>query len=256
MKRCRGILLGRTTYQMFEPAWSPRTAKDDPGAPFFNDTTKYVVSTTLEPRRAPGRTRRSSGLQSRRDRETENRKSSTSTSPAAARWSARCSRTAWSTSSTCSSTRSPAGPAATLPRRRLAPKTVAGGLRAPTTTARSTCAIDRLTIQAMTRVPSVLITGASTGIGSVYADRFASRGHDLVLVARDEARLEALAVRLRHEAGVAVDVLQADLTHPGPSRACRRARSRGSAHRHPGEQCRRGRRRAPSSTNDPTPSAT
>jgi dihydrofolate reductase len=45
--RSRGILLGRTTYQMFEPAWSQRTAEDDPGAPFFNDTTKYVVSGTL-----------------------------------------------------------------------------------------------------------------------------------------------------------------------------------------------------------------
>jgi dihydrofolate reductase len=45
--RSRGILLGRTTYQMFEPAWSGRTAEDDPGAPFFNDTTKYVVSGTL-----------------------------------------------------------------------------------------------------------------------------------------------------------------------------------------------------------------
>jgi dihydrofolate reductase len=42
-----GILLGRNTYQMFEPAWSTRTAEDDPGAPFFNDTTKYVVSGTL-----------------------------------------------------------------------------------------------------------------------------------------------------------------------------------------------------------------
>jgi dihydrofolate reductase len=46
-ERCRGILLGRTTYEMFEPAWSTRTAEDDPGAPFFNDTTKYVVSGTL-----------------------------------------------------------------------------------------------------------------------------------------------------------------------------------------------------------------
>src|SRR6266704_5502505 len=46
-QRCRGILLGRTTYQMFEPAWSTRTVEDDPGAPFFNDTTKYVVSGTL-----------------------------------------------------------------------------------------------------------------------------------------------------------------------------------------------------------------
>jgi len=45
--RCTGILLGRTTYEMFEPAWSTRTVEDDPGAPFFNDTTKYVVSGTL-----------------------------------------------------------------------------------------------------------------------------------------------------------------------------------------------------------------
>src|SRR5918999_1045844 len=45
--RCRGILLGRTTYEMFEPAWSTRTVEEDPGAPFFNDTTKYVVSGTL-----------------------------------------------------------------------------------------------------------------------------------------------------------------------------------------------------------------
>ena len=46
-ERSVGILLGRTTYQMFEPAWSTRTVEEDPGAPFFNDTTKYVVSGTL-----------------------------------------------------------------------------------------------------------------------------------------------------------------------------------------------------------------
>ena len=46
-ERCRGILLGRTTYEMFEPSWSTRTVEDDPGAPFFNHTTKYVVSATL-----------------------------------------------------------------------------------------------------------------------------------------------------------------------------------------------------------------
>src|SRR5215472_11051764 len=46
--RAKGILLGRTTYEMFEPAWSNRTVEDDPGAPFFNDTTKYVVSGTLQ----------------------------------------------------------------------------------------------------------------------------------------------------------------------------------------------------------------
>jgi dihydrofolate reductase len=45
--RSSGILLGRTTFEMFEPAWSTRTAEDDPGAPFFNDTPKYVVSGTL-----------------------------------------------------------------------------------------------------------------------------------------------------------------------------------------------------------------
>ena len=43
----KGILLGRKTFEMFAPAWSTRTAEDDPGAPFFNDTTKYVVSSTL-----------------------------------------------------------------------------------------------------------------------------------------------------------------------------------------------------------------
>ena len=49
------ILLGRVTYQMFEPAWSSRTAAEDPGAPFFNDTTKYVVSSTLTPATATWR---------------------------------------------------------------------------------------------------------------------------------------------------------------------------------------------------------
>ncbi|MQA36087.1 dihydrofolate reductase family protein [Modestobacter roseus] len=43
----RGILLGRTTFEMFAPAWSTRTVEDDEGAPFFNDTTKYVVTSTL-----------------------------------------------------------------------------------------------------------------------------------------------------------------------------------------------------------------
>jgi len=47
MANCKGVLLGRTTYEMFEPAWSTRTVEEDPGAPFFNDTTKYVVSSTL-----------------------------------------------------------------------------------------------------------------------------------------------------------------------------------------------------------------
>lgn len=64
----------------------------------------------------------------------------------------------------------------------------------------------------MTAIPSVLVTGASTGIGATYADRFARRGHDLVLVARDRKRMEALATRLRQKTGVAIDIIQADLT--------------------------------------------
>ena len=59
---------------------------------------------------------------------------------------------------------------------------------------------------------TVLITGASTGIGAIYADRFARRGHDLVIVARDGAKLEALATRLRQDYSINVDVLPADLT--------------------------------------------
>lgn len=66
----------------------------------------------------------------------------------------------------------------------------------------------------MATKPSVLITGASTGIGATYADRFARRGHDLVLVARDRKRMEALAARLTQETGVAIDIIQADLTNP------------------------------------------
>ncbi len=60
--------------------------------------------------------------------------------------------------------------------------------------------------------PTVLVTGASTGIGAVYADRFAHRGHDLVLVARDGVRMAELAERLHGETGVKVEVVQADLS--------------------------------------------
>lgn len=57
-----------------------------------------------------------------------------------------------------------------------------------------------------------LVTGASSGIGATYAERLARRGHDLLLVARDRQRLEALADRLRQAHGVRVEILRADLS--------------------------------------------
>ena len=59
-----------------------------------------------------------------------------------------------------------------------------------------------------------VITGASTGIGATYADRLVRRGYDLLLVARDEARLTALATRLEQETGRKASVHRADLTDP------------------------------------------
>ena len=47
MGSSKAILLGRRTYEQFEPAWSGRTAEEDPGAPFMNESPKYVVSATL-----------------------------------------------------------------------------------------------------------------------------------------------------------------------------------------------------------------
>lgn len=60
---------------------------------------------------------------------------------------------------------------------------------------------------------SALITGAAAGIGALDADRLARRGHDLRIVARDRARLEALATRRTDDTGPAVMVLGADRTN-------------------------------------------
>jgi short-subunit dehydrogenase len=59
---------------------------------------------------------------------------------------------------------------------------------------------------------TALITGASGGIGAVYADRLARRGHDLILVARHTKKMESLAARLRAATGRSIEVFAADLT--------------------------------------------
>jgi short-subunit dehydrogenase len=59
---------------------------------------------------------------------------------------------------------------------------------------------------------TALVTGASSGIGAAYAERLARRGYDLILVARDQARLDGLASRIGSETGVTIESLRADLT--------------------------------------------
>jgi short-subunit dehydrogenase len=58
---------------------------------------------------------------------------------------------------------------------------------------------------------TALITGSSSGIGAVYADRLAKRGYDLIVVARNQERLNALADRLKSETGRSVEIIVADL---------------------------------------------
>jgi short-subunit dehydrogenase len=58
---------------------------------------------------------------------------------------------------------------------------------------------------------TAVITGSSTGIGAIYADRFAKRGYDLILIARNEERLSSLAKKLVEETGRSVKVFHADL---------------------------------------------
>lgn len=68
-------------------------------------------------------------------------------------------------------------------------------------------------IMTSTNKGTALITGASSGIGAVYADRLARRGYDLILVARDQANLDAVAKQLVADTGRQVSTIRADLTH-------------------------------------------
>jgi short-subunit dehydrogenase len=65
---------------------------------------------------------------------------------------------------------------------------------------------------------TALVTGASSGIGAIYADRLAKRGHDLILVARNKERLAALARRLGRDTGRKVETVAADLNAPADLR--------------------------------------
>ena len=58
-----------------------------------------------------------------------------------------------------------------------------------------------------------VVTGASAGIGAIYADRLARRGYDLILVARNQARLDELAKRIADATGRAVKTVAADLNN-------------------------------------------
>ena len=104
MGSCRAILLGRRTFEMFAPAWSKRTAEEDPGAPFFNESPKYVVSGSLETADWNNSTLLGP-YNADTIRDLKAKVTATSTSAAAGRWCGRCSPTACSMSCTCSCTR-------------------------------------------------------------------------------------------------------------------------------------------------------
>jgi uncharacterized protein len=81
-----------------------------------------------------------------------------------------------------------------------------------------------------TDMPTALVTGSTSGIGAGFADRYARLGHDLVLVARNEQRLNAQAAKLREQWHVDVEVLAADL---GTDEGCAAVETRSADERRP-----------------------
>ena len=68
-------------------------------------------------------------------------------------------------------------------------------------------------------MPTALITGASGGIGAAFAAELAKRQHNLILVARSEAKLQQLAAQLQQEFNILVEIIVQDLTAPGATNA-------------------------------------
>ena len=79
---------------------------------------------------------------------------------------------------------------------------------------------------------TALVTGASSGIGAVYADRLAKRGYDLILVARNGEKLKSLAARLTSETGRSVKVIPADLWRQSGAYESRSGAPRRQEHHH------------------------
>ena len=87
---------------------------------------------------------------------------------------------------------------------------------------------------------TALVTGASSGIGAVYADRLAKRGYDLILVARNGERLKSLAARLTSETGRSVKVVPADLGDKAALAKVEAVLRDDPSISHARQQCRRG----------------